>query len=421
MASPVLAVDPDQRYSLMSNGWFATSDFTSSLSPSGISTALNAQSTDSTATVISNVVGTVAQIAVLAAAAGAAPETPPTAAPELCQLHTRDAVNELYLDPASGTKSLKARVDDDTAALAAATAKVTLLTAEANIDKSLQSQLLAALQDQESSLKQLLDDQAKLTKDMNATTDTQVVTWPVEPSNFVRSKPLQIDMAVYLKWANGAMDSTEGRKQFDVYLALYRMDPSDELWKKPNSPATANVKVGVPVRLAATGRLLVCSGGTPCPSTFGPDQAADKKVITNDFQILQLGTMYMVPVTGGMFESGSAALTLDANGLPSSIQISEKASAAAGLSGAAKDTATQLAALPASVRAAQLAKTQAEINQLTANASLATAEAMPGLQVRQIRSPRRRLSLRRKTISQRQSRTPGCRCRTPRSRRNRVC
>jgi hypothetical protein len=376
IASPTIGIDLDQRYLLRSNGWFATSDITSTLSPTGISTGLNAQSTDATATVISNIIGTVAQIAVGVAAAGAAPVAPDKTK-NLCNPDIIPVVNRLY--PPDPSKSLKAKVDSDTAALAIATAKVTLLTAEAKVEKSLGKELLTEIKVLESAQKQLDTDQKQLTEDMKATTDTQVVTWPLKADDFRRATALQIDPEVYKKWVNILfVDHLNGPRQFDVFLALYKMS-ADGTWKPPTTPlATADVKVGVPVRLAATGRLLVCSGGPECPATIDPNAAPDKHLIANDFPVLQLGPMYVIPVTGGTFKSESATIALDANGLPTSIQSSEKAAAAAGASGAAKDAATQLAALPAAVRAAELAKTQAQTNQLTANAALATAEASAG-------------------------------------------
>lgn len=378
IASPTIGIDPDQRYLLRSNGRFATSDITSTLSPTGISTGLNAQSTDSTATVISNVIGAVAQIAVGVAAAGAA-NVAPDMTKNLCHPDIIGIVNRLYPKPPSAQKPLKVKVESDTAALAAATAKVTLLTAEAKVEKSLGPQLLAAIQALDSAQKQLEEDRKQLTEDMNATTDTQIVTWPLTAGEFRRDTPLQIDPDLYKKWVNiSFVDHIEGPKQFNVFLALYTMDP-DGSWKAPPTPATADVRIGVPVRLATTGRLLVCSGGPACPPTVAANAAPDKKLIANDFPVLQLGAMYVVPVTGGAFKSESATIALDANGLPTSIQTSEKAASAAVASGAAKDAATQLAGLPASVRAAQLAKTQAETNQLTANAALATAEASAGI------------------------------------------
>jgi hypothetical protein len=380
MVTTALAVDPDQRYLLRSNGTFATSDIISTLSPAGVSTGLNAQSTDSTATVISNVIGTAAQVALFAAAAGQPGTATVAQQPsEVCKPEIVQAVHELYPDPALKTKPLKAIVDEDTSQLAIATAKVAVWTAKYNVDKSPKAELLAAIDAQARSQTQLSQDQKQLTKDMSLTTATQVVTWPLLSSDFRRDTPFTLDRTTFNKWSNGAMDSTEAPKKADVYLALYRLDPSDGSWKAPPPPVMADVKVGVPVRLAATGRLALCMAAA-CGPALVPGTPPDPAhpVIVNDFQVLQLGPMYVVPVTGGIFRSESAAISLDKNGLPTSIESSEKAAAAAGASGAAKDAATQLAGLPASIRAAQLARTQAETNQLTANAALATAEASAG-------------------------------------------
>src|SRR5450432_2647461 len=46
LASSGIVIDPDQRFVLASNGWFSTSEITSTLAASGISTGLNAESTD---------------------------------------------------------------------------------------------------------------------------------------------------------------------------------------------------------------------------------------------------------------------------------------------------------------------------------------------------------------------------------------
>jgi hypothetical protein len=98
-----------------------------------------------------------------------------------------------------------------------------------------------------------------------------------------------------------------------------------------------------------------------------------------DQLVLQMGQQYVVPLTGGYFKSETAVIALDSNGLPTSIQVVEKAAAGAVLSGAAKDTATQLAALPGQIRAAQLAQTKDQTSQLTAQAALDLAQANAGV------------------------------------------
>jgi hypothetical protein len=379
IATSSSVLDPDQRYVLFSNGWLSTSDITSNLAPTGISTGLNAQSTDATATVISNIIGTVAQVAVLAAA-GAAPPPPPGAPPpppvELCKPDVLQAVNEMY--PAAGMP-LKAQVDKDTAALATATARVSLLTAQAALDSSLKPTLVAALGNQSTLQTQLAADQTKLTKDLGTTTDVQIVTWPLKASVFRDDGGEFLSDTVLLKWAKPEADTASAKSQFAVYFALYSQDAGTGKWSSPAKTDVADVKIGIPVRLARTGRLLVCAK-TVCPPTLQAGFVPADAQTASDVVVLQMGQMYMIPAAGGTFRSESALISLDANGLPTSIEVAEKAAAAVGLSGAAKDAATQAAAIPASVRAAQLAKTQAEVNQLNANASLATAQASAGLQ-----------------------------------------
>ena len=378
IASSSSVLDPDQRYVLLSSGWLSTSDITSNLAPTGISTGLNAQSTDATATVISNIIGTVAQVAVLAAAGAGQPQpgvpTPPPA--ELCKPDVLQAVNEMY--PAAGVP-LKAQVDKDTAALATATAKVSLLTAQAAIDSSLKPALVSALGNQSTLQTQLAADQTKLTKDLGTTTDVQIVTWPSKASVFRDDGGEFLSDTVLLKWAKPEADTASAKSQFAVYFALYSQDAGTGTWSSPVKTDVADVKIGVPVRLARTGRLLVCAK-TVCPPTLQAGFVPADAQTASDVVVLQMGQMYMIPAAGGTFRSESALISLDANGLPTSIEVAEKAAAAVGLSGAAKDAATQAAAIPASVRAAQLAKTQAEVNQLNANASLATAQASAGLQ-----------------------------------------
>ena len=125
-------------------------DITSTLAPSGISKGLNAQSTDATATVISNVIGTVAQVAI-GLAAGVAPPPPLPGQPaghpkvELCEAKVAKAVGELIRPKGSKVDPLKKQVDKSTAALEIATARVVLLTAQAKADPSLKPQLVIAL------------------------------------------------------------------------------------------------------------------------------------------------------------------------------------------------------------------------------------------------------------------------------------
>lgn len=376
VASPELVLDEQQRYVLVSNGWWATSDITSELAATGISTGLNAQSTDATSTVIAGAIGTVAQIAI-GLAAGATPPPPKTGQPpppkaELCSSDVASAIAELYPPPAAKKPGLKALVDQDIAALAASTAKLTLLVAQAGVDASYKTQIPGAMAAQAALQSQLSTRQGLLAKYMNLTSDTQVVKWPRVASEFRRDDPYTLDQAVLDRWTTPSADSPAARQAFSVYLALYRKVPAEGTWVAPSAPRVSNLSMGVPVRLAQTGRLLACAGAT-CPVNLKEGEKRPNTFAT-DVVVLQLGQLYNVPLTGGTFKSETAVIAMDTHGLPTKIQVAEKTAAAAALATSTKDAATALAALPAQIRAAELAKTTAQTNQINANVALSTAE-----------------------------------------------
>lgn len=367
-------LDRQQRYVLQSKGWWSTSDITSNIATTGISTGLNAQSTDVTPVVISNVIGSIAQIAILAAAAQGPNQPAPQGERNQCTKEVSDAVEELYPKEGSKTVGLKKRVEKETADLAIATAKVTMLTAQQKIDRSFKKELLATLTEQAKIQEQLSSDQDKMTKDLNATTNVQVVTWPLHADEFRKDQSAYtIDPNVFAKWAPHA-DSQDASKKFSVYLALYRQNSLNGTWIAPKPSAPVDESVGVPVRLADLGRLLICVTGA-CPASLPAGPVTDKNHIATDIRVLQLGQVYVVPVAGGVFRSENGVIAIDSNGNPTTIQVVEKVAGASAATGAAKDIATQLASLPSQIRGAELAKTQAETNQLNANATLAAAQA----------------------------------------------
>jgi hypothetical protein len=379
VVSSSLAPDPDQQYLLTSNGWFATSDISSSLTAAGYSSSLNAQSADATATVIANVIGMAAQIAV-GAAAGAPDRAPPPLAKDLCSNDVSKAISVLY---PPGNKKLQEVVDDDSATLAKATAKVALLTAQNAADKRLKGDLVKALSEQDAAQQMLTEDQKKLADNLKITTDTQVVTWPTKGGEFRRPGELTLPDSVWNKWTKKSAASAYQRN-FDVDLAIYIPDATSSKWIIPSAAPSAGIKAenGVPVRVAQPAHLLICAASAKtaqvpaveCPKSIDPLSPLADGITVADVRVLQLGTVYLLPVSGGAFRSEAVTVSLDANGNPATLETSEKVAAAAALSGSLKDSATQLAALPASVRAAELAKTQAETNQINANVALSSAQ-----------------------------------------------
>ncbi len=386
VASSSLILDPDQQYLLTSNGWFATSDISSSLTAAGFSSSLNAQSADATATVISNVIGTVAQIAIGAAAG--APGTGTAAAQPVVDLCSKDVTKAIaVLYPPKG-KKLQDVVDDDSAQLAEATARVNLLAAENAAGKGLKKDLAKALFAQDAAQRTLTKAKKSLADNLKVTTDTQVVMWPLSGNEFRTTSNFGLPDSVWEKWTAESAAS-KFQHAFDVALALYTWDAASRLWIPPSTPPSASIQVkdGLPVRVAQPSRLLICASSTKkdennnpvtaaanCPDKIDPRSVLPDGMTVADVRVLQLGTVFLLPASGGIFRSESVTISLDANGNPVTLETSEKVAAAAALSGSLKDSATQLAALPASVRAAELAKTQAETNQINANVALSSAQ-----------------------------------------------
>lgn len=375
IATASAVLDEDQRYVLESNGWWATSDITSTLAANGTSLGLNASSTDSTPTIISNVVGTVGQGFI---AGASTPQL--TSDDAICGEAVLDAVKKLY--PAAPAKGLKQQVDDDTAALTEATAKVAMLTIKSGIDAAaFKKDLLRAIDEQDMRRQALAKRQRKLTQAMAATTHTQSVRWPPRASTFRTPQPLALDEAVLKRWLATEFDKIPDAKkllpqikeQFTVDLAIYRQDNTGA-WRAPVESKFNGTKEGVPVRLARAGRLLACTA-TACPPDLPAVGSGDPRHTQFDQVVLQLGQMYTVPLTGGSFRAQTAVVAMDTNGLPTSIQVSENVAGAVSLTGALKDAATQIAALPGQISAAKVASVNAQTNILTAQTSQLNAQA----------------------------------------------
>ncbi|NNB66993.1 hypothetical protein [Pseudomonas fluorescens] len=377
LASASTAPDADQRYLLTSNGWFATSDIKSTLSTQGFNTALNAETADATAAVIGNVIGTAAQIAIGFAAAGA--EGPTIQRPsQICSKPLLEAVEKLYPPK---QPSLKKTVDTATALLAQKTADVALLTAQAasnKTDRALKASLITALQHQETARQDLQQKQSAYAGALKITTNIQTVIWPNRSSEFRTENPYSIEQNVLDTWIVPSVDGPTAIQQLDVYLALYTQ-PIAGGWGKPMATPDLDLKLGVPVRLPRAAKLVTCTGA-PCREAFTPGQELASNETATDVAVLQVGPTYALPVSGGAFRSESAGITLDANGVPSVLQTTQKVAAASALTSAAKDGTTQLAGLPATLRGVELARTKADLDQVNAEVALRTAQQTAGLQ-----------------------------------------
>jgi hypothetical protein len=372
IATPSAALDEDRRYVLSSNGWWATSDIISKLSATGVSTGLNAASTDATPTIISNVVGTIGQIAIKSAVGGGPLLT---AGKPTCSESVMKMVNALYPEKGDG---IKATVDKHIADLAALTAKVTLLTAKSALNAAFKDELAKTLDKQTELQLALAAKQKELSAALAATTNTQSIRWPSRGSEFVTQKPYTIDDGVMKKWLPEGAVADDVKSQLAVHLALYRQNVADGTWEIPAAQATGDTAQGVPVRLARLGRLVACVEA-PCLTKLPATGSQDTRHTQFEQVVLQLGQIYTVPMTGGSFRSQEASIAMDANGLPTEIKVSEKVAGAVAATGAAKEVATQIAALPAQMSAARLAGINAQTSQLNAQAALEAAQANAGV------------------------------------------
>ncbi|MBK1837484.1 hypothetical protein JHL17_08670 [Azospirillum sp. YIM B02556] len=369
-------LDERQRYVLDSPGIWATSDITSNLAADGTNTSLNAHSENAAGQVISNLISLAAQIIPLAAAAPPAegePTSPPS--PITCSEKVRSAILELV--PKSG-KTLKQLVEDDTTALNAATATLNVLAAQASKDRSYNRRLADAIGRQGHAQATLTADQARLSKLLKDISVSETRQWPLNSDEIRADHAFRIDPNSLAKLLMVPEEQFERqRSKFDVSLALYVHQP-DGRWVSPGIGKSGDTDVGVPVRLGRTGRFLVCTGDDACPKEIpvnAPPNEAQRPAFAPDQPVLQLGTMYNIRVRGGLFKSEGAVIALDSNGLPTSIQVSEKAAVADAATGSAVGAATQIAAIPGQVAAAELARTQARTQQITAENALAAARA----------------------------------------------
>lgn len=371
IATPSAVLDEDQRYGLSSNGWWATSDITSKLSSTGISTGLNASSTDATPTIISNVVGTIGQIAIKSAIGGPLL----VAGRPVCNEKLKKFVNALY--PMNGN-GLKITVDKHIADLAVVTAKVTLLTAKSTLSATFKSELVNALDKQTELQLALAVKQKELSDALAATTNTQSVRWPSRGSEFKTLKPYVIDDSVIEKWLPEGAVSDEVKTQLAVHFALYSQNSFGSTWETPTDPVFANTSQGVPVRLPRLGKLVACVKDA-CLKTLPSVGSQDTSHTQFEHVVLQLGQLYTVPMAGGSFRSQEAGIVMDANGQPTEIKVSEKVAGGVAVTAAAKDVATQIAALQAQVSAVKLAAVNAQTNHLNAQAALEVAQANAGV------------------------------------------
>lgn len=387
-ATPGKVIDEDQRYALSSSGVWATADVTSTLAPDGTSIGLNAHSESQAGSVISSSASLLAGLAPLVAAAAAPAHIE-------CSDAARKALDATA--PDANGKTIQDKIAQETKGVAAATVVVagqTTAFLAAPAGKGNKAALAAATHDLETRQQALDDDQALLAASMQVLTIAETVTWPTSAAEAVTGNPLALSQEAARRWVKwvglppGTRWQAVDTSAFDLWLALYHREAGPAAgWRLPAAaPQHGDTDVGVPIRLPRIGRLVACVDAR-CPDVYpqewppmgGQRQAGEtarpKGYVVLDGPVLQFGQLYNVPVAGGTFKSEGAVIALDANGLPTSVEIFEKAAAAAVAASAVQDAVKTVAAIPAQLASAALARTQAQVAQANADSALAAAQA----------------------------------------------
>jgi hypothetical protein len=376
--TPSKALDEDQRYTLYSTGWYSTSDIKSKLAADGTNIGLNAQSENASATIITNTIGLIAKAAAISAAGLR------VANPNVCH---PDIVSALAkLTPPKPTPPLKAQLKAKTQELTNATDKVTLLTAQVKLDKSYKSDLAKALGDQARIQNELNGLKKEFDGAMKVTTDAQTIRWPIRAKQF-NSDAYTISANTLNDWfpedvnINPNMPAADviskvkadARIKLPVYFALY-IQKGDGSWVKPDEPKNGDTTIGIPVRLARTGRLLACISDK-CKDNLDRQYQDDDSHQSSDQVVLQLGQVYTIPAAGGAFRSQATNIEMDEKtGLPTTIQVAEKVSGAAAMTGAVKDAADQIISIPKQI--AVVYKAKADLADAKAKAGIADEKSV---------------------------------------------
>jgi len=267
-----------------------------------------------------------------------------------------------------------------------ASAKLTLLAALKNEDPSSRQALVQALSDQQNAALEVDLLKQNLTQALQATTDVQTTVWPRVSRGKEWTTVISNTEVLRKEWADDA--SPDGwddfLKNMDVHAGLYtfnRDSGEPELFKAPDhgmsdsSSGTDASLDGLPIRVAQMGLLVTCAGPS-CNTTSKPDDLlVENTVKVFEQPVLQMGDVSFVRMRGGSFKSESAVVKLDDNGNPTSIQVMEKAAAAAGATASVQDALTQLSGIRSTLEANKLAQTNAKTAQYEANTKLATAKA----------------------------------------------
>ena len=365
--------DPAAMFTLSSNGFFDTSDIKVIFDTNGATSAMNTAVADQSGAVITQTVATVAGLSAIKLGGGRGLNN-------VCAVAIVKALNAIGRDKYGTNPAVRGLKDDvavDSAKLIDIAGQIALVSSQItalgqnadlkNEDVKLRKKLVDLLDQQRNAQVTLNGAQDKLTKALAVITNTRTVQWPKDGRQWVSggsdNSDLGIPDEVWKDWTKGSHVADNKKAQFQVFLKIERLGRWGQVIVKNQLPEVVADR-GIPVRFPVPAILHVCkdapcgdSGSTEIKSLEGP--------------VLQFGLVYGVPATGGIFASTTFALQLGADGEPTSVEVANQSAVAAGASGAA----SQVAGIPAAIRAAELSEVTAESGIATGKNTIANANA----------------------------------------------
>jgi len=322
--------------------------------PNGAVSSLNASAEDRSAQVISGVVATAVKVIPLLAAAAAPVDGKPAEACSPAVLAARKVVTEKTPIMEATVKLVDSRTEE----VNALNRKIASMGP--NVDERTKAALSKAYDALIAAQGDLSDIQAVLEKALKVITYVETARWPEHGD--MADGEAQIPRAVLSRW--GADNNPNTRKEVAVFFKLAGIGLVARDLSKGD---VVDPQYGVPYRQPVLGRLTVCTGG-PC----GTDNLPIAEKIGD---VLQLGHVYYLPCQSRAFTFHLLFFCHDGRRPADVDGHCQKAASAEGLSGAAKDTATQLGSLQETLAGAKTKRLEAQTAALKAQADYAAAAA----------------------------------------------
>jgi hypothetical protein len=349
--------DPKQLFVLDPNSLASpvkTSEVKLEYLPNGAISSLNASAEDRSAQVISNVVATAVKVVPLLAAAGAPPGV---VQPDACSnavLNARKIIIEKTPIMEVAVKLVDSRSEE------VKTLNNKIASMGSNVDERTKASLSRAYDALVAAQGDLSDIQSVLEKALKVITYVETIRWP--DNGDMSDGEAQIPRAVLSRW--GADNQPNSLKEVAVFFNLAGIGVISRDMDKED---VVDPKLGVPFRQPVLGRLMVCTGGK-CSTDNLP-------IAEKVGDVLQLGYVYYLPCESRPFTSISCSFAMNDAGQLKSMGTMQKAASAEGLSGATKDTVTQIGSLQESLASAKTKKLEAQTAALKAQADYAAAAA----------------------------------------------